>query len=230
MSLSESEKKRLAVTASIVAPLGAMVAHDKITETRQIKHQKRLNKAVRVGQQATRLSDLTLRHVTNAEKTFDKGMDKIVQQINTGQTQTPAKGANQNNPPKNVRYMGNTSGGYKMGDPRTSSDTYERFAKKQVAKHSKSFSAVHQLKKIVRDPNVKNYEQTRDAALKNKDAPKRKAANTNYTKKVQTVIKTMGKIARGGSVIGAISYAASSTPVGDATIHKGFKQKAFKRK
>ncbi len=45
--------------------------------------------------------------------------------------------------------------------------------------------------------------------------------------------KTMGKVlnvVRGGSAIGALSYAASSTPVGDATIHKGFKQKAFKRK
>ena len=70
MSLSESEKKRLAVTASVVAPLGAMVAHDKISETRQIKHQKRLNKAVRVGQQAVRMSDLTTRHVTLADKTF----------------------------------------------------------------------------------------------------------------------------------------------------------------
>ena len=52
------------------------------------------------------------------------------------------------------------------------------------------------------------------------DSPKNKA------------IRTMGKVlnvVRGGSAIGAISYAASSTPVGDATIHKGFKQKAFKK-
>jgi len=53
------------------------------------------------------------------------------------------------------------------------------------------------------------------------DSPKNKA------------IRTMGKVlnvVRGGSAIGALSYAASSTPVGDATIHKGFKQKEFKRK
>tara|TARA_B000000475_G_scaffold263579_1_gene250216 strand:+ start:713 stop:1321 length:609 start_codon:yes stop_codon:yes gene_type:complete len=52
------------------------------------------------------------------------------------------------------------------------------------------------------------------------DSPKNKA------------IRTMGKVlnvVRGGSAIGALSYAASSTPVGDATIHKGFKQKAFKK-
>ena len=53
------------------------------------------------------------------------------------------------------------------------------------------------------------------------DSPKNKA------------IRTMGKVlnvVRGGSAIGVISYAASSTPVGDATIHKGFKQEEFKRK
>lgn len=53
------------------------------------------------------------------------------------------------------------------------------------------------------------------------DSPKNKA------------IRTMGKVlnvVRGGSAIGVLSYAAASTPVGDATIHKGFKQKEFKRK
>ena len=230
MSLSESEKKRLAVTASIVAPLGAMVAHDKITERKQNQKIKRLNKAERVGQQAVKMSKLAVTHIENARKTFDKGMDEIERQVNTGQTQTPAKGANQNNPPKNVRYMGDTSGGYKMGDPRITDDTYQRFAKKQISKHKRSFNAVKQLNEIVRQPNSQNYLRAKMAAVENKDAPKPKAANTNYTKKVQTAIKIMSKIARGGSAIGALSYAASSTPVSDATIHKGFKYKEFKRK
>ena len=157
-------------------------------------------------------------------------MDEIERQVNTGETQKPAKGANQNNPPKNVRYMGNTSGGYKMSDPRITDDTYQRFAQKQISKHTRSFNAVKQLHDIIKRPNSANYRQAMYAARQNKDVPKPKAANTNYTKKAVTAINTMGKIARGGSVIGAISYAASSTPVGDATIHKGFKQKEFKRK
>jgi hypothetical protein len=190
----------------------------------------RMQKAVKVGVQATRISDLALKHVQNAEKNFDRGMNNIIQKASTGQTQKPAQGANQNNPPKNVRYMGNSAGGYKLGDPRTSSDTYERFIKKEVSKHEKSFNAVHQLRKKLVDPNTKNYREVRDAAQKNKDVPKPKTANTNYTKKAVTAIKTMGKIARGSSIIGALSYAAASTPVGDATIHKGFNQKEFKRK
>ncbi len=67
-----------------------------------------------------------------------------------------------------------------------------------------------------------NVSGTSDRLLKTfMDSPKNKA------------IRTMGKVlnvVRGGSAIGALSYAASSTPVGDATIHKGFKQKEFKRK
>ena len=66
-----------------------------------------------------------------------------------------------------------------------------------------------------------NVSGTSDRLLKTFNSPKNKA------------IRTMGKVlnvVRGGSAIGALSYAASSTPVGDATIHKGFKQKEFKRK
>lgn len=77
------------------------------------------------------------------------------------------------------------------------------------------------------DKSVKKFNQ-KSANLGNRtrrisaamDSPKNKA------------IRTMGKVlnvVRGGSAIGAISYAASSTPVGDATIHKGFQQKAFKK-
>tara|TARA_Y100001963_G_scaffold146254_1_gene220952 strand:- start:2709 stop:3407 length:699 start_codon:yes stop_codon:yes gene_type:complete len=218
MNLTEGDKRRMAVGAAIVAPLGAMVAHDKITEIKEIKHQKRLNKAVRAGQQANRIADLTTRHVVNAEKNFNRRMKELTRQIHTGETQKPARGANQNNPPKNVRFMGNNAGGFKMGDPRTSVDSYERFAKNQVAKADRGFRAVHQLGKILNEPNVKNYEQARDAARQNKDVPKPKAANTNYTKKALNAIKTMGRVIKGSSIIGAISYAASSTPVGDATL------------
>lgn len=52
------------------------------------------------------------------------------------------------------------------------------------------------------------------------DSPKNKA------------LRTMGKIlnvVRGGSVLGALSYAGSSTKTGDATIIKGLKQKAFNK-
>ena len=77
-------------------------------------------------------------------------------------------------------------------------------------------------------PQAKTSIDQRSAKLGNRmrrvgaamDSPKNKA------------IRTMGKVlnvVRGGSAIGAISYAASSTPVGDATIHKGFQQKAFKK-
>ena len=122
-----------------------------------VEYEKRLNKAVRMGQQAARISNLTTRHVVNAEKNLNRRMDEIQRQVNTGETQKPAKGANQNNPPKNVRYMGNTSGGYKMGDPRITDDTYQRFAQKQVAKAERSFRAVHQLNKKLNEPNVKKY-------------------------------------------------------------------------
>ena len=78
-------------------------------------------------------------------------------------------------------------------------------------------------------PQANTYVDKKSATLGNRmrrigaamDSPKNKA------------IRTMGKVlnvVRGGSAIGALSYAASSTPVGDATIHKGFKQKEFKRK
>ena len=145
-------------------------------------------------------------------------MDEIERQVNTGETQKPAKGANQNNPPKNVRYLGNTSGGYKMGDPRITDDTYQRFAQKQISKHTQSFNAVKQLHDIIKRPTSANYLQSKMAAFENKDPPKPKAANTNYTKKTLNAIKTMGRVIKGSSIIGAISYAASSTPVGDATL------------
>ena len=178
----------------------------------------RMQKAVKVGVQASRISDLALKHVHNAEKNFDRGMNNIIQKASTGQTQKPAQGTNQNKPPKNVRYMGTSAGGYKLGDPRTSADTYERFIKKEVSKHEKSFNAVHQLRKKLVDPNTKNYREVRDAAQKNKDVPKPKTANTNYTKKIVNSIKVMSNVAKGSSLFGAVSYALSSTPVGDATI------------
>jgi len=216
--MNKSDKDRLIVGGTMLGSIGTIVGHDTLSERKQIQKAKRLDKAVKVGKQAVKMSNLTVRHVNNAKENFNKGIDEIDRQINTGQTQTPAKGANQNNPAKNVRYMGNSANGYKMSDPRTTEDTYKRFVQKQVARHERSFKAVKQLHDIIKRPNSQNYLQSMTAARQNKDAPKPKAANTNYTKKIKSVMQTMGKIVKGSSVLGAISYAASSTPVGDATM------------
>ena len=99
--------------------------------------------------------------------------------------------------------------------------TEPRFDEKRFNQINKSFmSGKAQTKSLpdVKSAQLGNRMRRVDAALK---SPKNKA------------IRTMGKVlnvVRGGSAIGALSYAASSTPVGDATIHKGFKQKEFKRK
>lgn len=99
--------------------------------------------------------------------------------------------------------------------------TEPRFDEKRFNQINKSFlSGKAQTKSLpdVKSAQLGNRMRRVSAAM---DSPKNKA------------IRTMGKVlnvVRGGSAIGALTYAASSTPVGDATIHKGFKQKEFKRK
>ena len=191
---------------------------------------KRIRTAVRSSVLAESINKNLVKRVEHSEKIFAKSLNNLNEQIISGQTQKPAKGANQNNPPKNVRFLGNNTNGYKLGDPRTTPDTVEKYGKSKVKKYKSSFDAVMQINEKLNKPTVEGFRKLELAAETNKAPKKPKAANTNYTKKAVTAIKTMGKIARGSSIIGVLSYAASSTPVGDATIHKGFKQKEFKRK
>ena len=200
----------------------------KVKEPAKAAKRRKIMRAVRSKVLAESLSSNLVKRVEHSEKLFNRSLNKLDRQINTGQTQKPAsKGANQNNPPKNVRFMGNNSGGYRMGDPRTNFDTYQRYGKSQVKKYQSSFDAVMQMNAKMIKPTVEGAERAEDAANKNKDVPKPKTANTNYTKKALNAMKTMGRVIKGSSIIGALSYAASSTPVGDATMD-GKKYKNYK--
>ena len=192
----------------------------KLKEPARAAKSRRIMRAVRSKLLAEALSSNLVKRVEHSERLFNRGLDKLDAKISTGQTQKPAsRGVNQNNPPKNVRFMGNNSSGYGMGDPRTNYDTYQRYGKSQVRKMQSSFDAVMQMNEKMIKPTIKGAERAEEYASKNKDVPKPKAANTNYTKRALNAIRTMGAVVKGSSILGAISYATSSTPVADATLN-----------
>lgn len=134
---------------------------------------------------------------------------------------------------KNVKYLGKNTG-YGYGDPRFASpEAVKNVYEKKISSIGSSQRAAQKVFNQVLKPTSKNVESSMKSFKESKgmsfpEAKMPKPSNSNLTK-TERVFKTLGKVAKFGGAAGVIVSGFSSTPLGDASIYKGFKQKEFKR-